>query len=320
MLKHCYLLILFVFFLASCAPNDTSKSPVSAEALSYKSTTQYKQLTPFNRVEVQGQINVTLHTGYKKPQVILRGDPRDLAKINAEVSENTFYLSLGKGYPHHGAVHADIRGQFLNSFTYEGIGLVDGSQLHSAMLDLYLVNNGTTKLAGSLGLRRLDIVGKGLTVINGINSQNLQINLKGNPKVLLTGVANISNLIVDGSTWFSLYWLKSDVLTIRGKNKARIQLAGTVNKLDVELWGNAYFKGRFLRAQRSFVKTHGHSVAEISSVNHQSTLATDRSNIYYYNLSNTREDFMAYKGSVLDMREWDRSNLRDFDRYNKQFP
>lgn len=29
---------------------------------------------------------------------------------------------------------------------------------------------------------------------------------------------------------------------------------------------------------------------------------------------------MAFNGSVLDMREWGQSDLKDFDRYNKQFP
>jgi hypothetical protein len=88
----------------------------------------------------------------------------------------------------------------------------------------------------------------------------------------------------------------------------------------VELWGVAQFKGRYLRAQRSFVKTHDKSVAEISTVNHQSNLATDASDIYYYNIPNTRADFMAYNGSVLDMREWDRADMQNFNRYNKQFP
>ncbi len=320
MLKRCYSLILIAFFLASCAHHGAKKSPVSAMPLSYQSTTQYKQLTVFNRIEAQGQINVTLHTGYRKPQVVLKGDPRDLQQVKAVVVQNTLYLSIGGGYPQHGAVHADIQTQYLSGFSYKGAGLVNGSQIHSSALDLALANQGTTQLGGSIGLRRLDIAGNGVTEISGINTPALQIYLQGSPKVQLSGVATVTNLMIDGNVWFSLYWIKSDDLKVRANNKARIQLAGAVKRLDLELWGHAYFKGRYLRAQRSFVKTHGHAVAEISSVNHQSTLASDASDIYYYNLPNTRADFMAYDGSVLDMREWDRINLRDFDRYNKQFP
>ena len=84
--------------------------------------------------------------------------------------------------------------------------------------------------------------------------------------------------------------------------------------------GSSQFKGRYLRAQRSFVKTHDQSVAEISAVNHQSNLATDASDIYYFNIPNTRADFMAFNGSVLDMREWSQYDTEEFTRYNKQFP
>lgn len=321
MLKRYCSLILIVFFLASCAHHGTKRTPLPAASLSYKSTTQYRQLSSFSRVEVQGQINVTLHTGYRKPQIVLRGDPRDLEQIKAVVSYNTLILTSGRGYPQHGAIHVDIQTQYLTAFSYKGGGLVDGSQLRTSSLDLYLENTGTTKLGGSIGLQKLVVVGKdNLTEISGINTRNLQLYLTGSPRLQLSGVINLSNIMIKGKAKLSMYWVKSDVLTIRAKDHAELHLAGAVNKLDVELWDYALFKGRFLRAQRSFVKTHGHSTAEISSVNHQSTLATDASDIYYYNLPNTREDFMAFDGSVLDMREWDRINLRDFDRYNKQFP
>lgn len=320
MLKRYYFFILMGFFLASCAHHNNAKKTISVESLSYQPIKQDRQFSSFNQVNAQGQMNVTLHTGYKKSRVVLRGDPRDLAQIKAIVSDSTLHLILGKGFPHHGTVHADIQTKFLNRFSFQGEGQVIGKQLHTSVLDVFLANKGITKLGGSIGLRRLEVSGDGFTEISGIASQNLQVYLKGNPKVRLVGVANISKLVLDGSPWLSFYWLKSDMLIIRAKKASRIQLAGTINKLDLELWGRAHFKGRYLRAQRSFVKTHGNAVAEISSVNHQSTLATDASDIYYYNIPNTRADFMAYDGSVLDMREWNRFDMEDFNRYNKQFP
>lgn len=321
MLKRFCLLIGITFLAAACTHHGVRKPSVSIQAVPSKRITQYRSVSSFSQIEAQGQINITLHTGYRKPQVILKGDPRDLEQVKLVVSLNTLHLILGKGFPKHGAVHADIQGRYLTRFSFKGRGVVQGSRLHSSSLDLFLANEGSTRLGGSLGLRQLVVSGNGFTDISGINSKNLQIRfLHGSPKVRLSGIANITNLVMKAKSWFSMYWLKSEVLTIRAKEQARIQLAGTVNRLDIELWGHAVFKGRYLRAQRSFVKTHGQSIAEISAVNHQSTLATDASDIYYYNLANTRADFMAYSGSVLDMREWDRMKLRDFDRYNKQFP
>lgn len=319
MIKRCYLLILIVFLLAACAHHG-SKRPMPEVNPSGVHTKQYRQVTAFNQIDVQGRVNINLHTGYKQPQVILTGDTRDLAQVKVVVNNNTLYLALGNGYPRYGMVNADIRGRFLNRLHYVGAGTISGSQLHTSLLDLSLSNQGTTRLDGTIGLRQLDVTGGGLVQINGISSQNLQVHFKGNPKVQLTGFTNISTLNMDGGGWLSLYWVKSDLLTIRAKKSAKIQLAGMVNRLDVELWGTANFKGRYLRAQRTFVKTHGKSVAEISSLNHQSTLSTDASDIYYYNLPNTRADFMAFDGSVLDMREWGQNDLRDFTRYNKQFP
>jgi hypothetical protein len=317
MQKRCYSLILMVLLLTACAhraPKIPSTPPKPIKA------TQTRPLKSFNQIDVQGQFNVTVHTGYKKPEIILSGDTRDLAAIKVEVSDNTLHLILGKGYPIYGPVYADIKGQFLNRLMAKDALRITGRQLHTSILDLYLLNTGTVQLGGSIGLRVLDIKGKGLYQISGIYSQNLQIFLQGTPKVQLAGVANLASLSMQGKAWLSLYWVKTDTLTVRAKNEATIQLAGAVNRLDVELWGSSQFKGRYLRAQRSFVKTHGRSVAEISVAKHQSNLAADASDIYYYNLPDTRADFMAFDGSVLDMRAWNQIELKDFDRYNKQFP
>ncbi|KGP64051.1 hypothetical protein EP47_03780 [Legionella norrlandica] len=319
MLKRCYLLSLVIFLLANCAHHKPQLPPVEVKNPSTR-TNQFRQVSSFNQVVVQGRLNVTLHTGYKKPAVMLRGDPRDLTQVSTIVKNNTLYVSLGAGYPDYGTVNVDIRSTFLNRFRYEGAGVITGNNLHTSYLDLYIANEGTTSLGGSIGLQRLVAVGNGVTQISGVSSRNLQIVLKGDPKVGISGVVNLSSLKIYGKGMLSLYWIKSDTLTIRAKKEAKIQLAGIVNKLDVELWGFAQFKGKYLRAQRSFVKTHDKSMAEISAVNHQSTLATDASDIYYYNLSKTRADFMAFNGSVLDMRDWNQPDLKDFDRYNKQFP
>ncbi|CAM2997106.1 TPA: DUF2807 domain-containing protein [Legionella pneumophila] len=320
MLKRCYLLILLMFVLASCAHHKPQTPPAEVKKQGTSSTRQFRQVSSFNQIVVQGRLNVNLHTGYNKPEVMLRGDPRDLVQVRTVVKQNTLYVSLGQGYPDYGTVTVDIKTKFLNRFRYEGAGVVTGNNIRTSYLDLYLANEGTTRLAGNIGLQKLEAVGSGVTQINGVSSRNLQIVLKGDPKVLISGFVNLRQLDMYGKGTLSLYWIKSDTLTIRAKKAAKIQLAGIVNRLDVELWDFAQFKGKYLRAQRSFVKTHDKSVAEISAVNHQSSLATDASDIYYYNLSKTRADFMAFNGSVLDMRDWGQSDLKDFDRYNKQFP
>lgn len=319
MLKRCYSLIFIVFLLAGCV-HKSPKMPTPMLKPSVGSTKQIRQPGSFTEVNVKGRINVSLHTGYKQPQVILTGDPRDLAQVSTVVMHSALYLVVGEGAPKFGAINADIRGRLLDSFRYEGAGSITGNQLNTTYLDLYISNPGTTHLGGSVGLQNLEVVGPGQVQIDGVRSHNLTVRLKGNPKVQLTGFASLAKLYIDGDAWFSLYWIKSNYLWIRATNTAKIQLAGIVNRLDVELWGRAIFKGRYLRAQRSFVKTHNYSVAEISAVYHQSNLARDASDIYYFNIPTTRNDFMAFNGSVLDMREWNEWDMRDFNRFNKHFP
>lgn len=320
MLKRCYLLILCTFLLAGCSHHAVKQTTAPVIKKFSTRSKQFRQVSSFNQVEVQGNINVSLHTGYRKPQVILTGDPVDLAQVKTVVSNNTLYISLGKGYPDHGAVHVDIQGRFLNRFRYQGAGVVTGTQLNTNYLDLYLANQGTTTLGGTIGLHKLVVKGDGVTKISGLKGQNLQIVMEGEPKVQLAGVININTLDIAGKGVLTMYWVQSKNLTVKAKESAKLYLAGTVNRLSVELWDVAVFKGRYLRAQRTFIKTHDKSEAEISSVNHQSSLASDASDIYYYNLPNTRADFMAYNGSVLDMREWGQAVYKDFTRYNKQMP
>lgn len=321
MLKRCYLLILIIFLLSSCAHHSThpvAKPPVSNINTSSK---QYRNVPLFNQIQATGRVNLNVHTGYKTPQLILKGDPRDLAQVQTKVSNNTLYINVGKGFPQHSEITVEVRGRFLNKFRYAGAGIITGTQLNTRYLDLYLANAGTTRLGGTIGLNNLIVKGDGLVQISGVTSYNLHVQLIGSPKVQLSGKVTLAELDINGNGWLSLYWVKSNNLLIKARKAARIQLAGIVNRLDVELWGSAQFKGRYLRAQRSFVKTHDKSVAEISSVNHQSNLATDASDIYYYNIANTRADFMGFDGSVLDMRDLSSPYLnQEYTRYNKHFP
>lgn len=320
MIKYLASFILIGLLTSGCTHHKAPNTPTVPQAFASQQVTQNRPVGAFRGVDAQGQINLSLHTGYKKPQVILKGDARDLAQVKTEVSDNTLYLSLGKGYPRFGQVQAEIRSSTLNRLHYVGAGSITGNAIRTDSLNLDINNPGPTKLGGMIRLYRLVASGGGLIQISGLASPYLKVIINGNNKVQLSGVAKASSLIIDGDAYLSLYWIKSDLLTLKAKKGAKVQLAGVVKVLNVDLWDNAHFKGRYLRANRSFVKTHGHSIAEISAINHQSTLATDASDIYYYNLSDTRADFMAFNGSVLDMREWSQPELEDFTRYNKQFP
>ncbi len=308
-------LILISSLLLSGCPKSPH-GPTTLEAPGAR-ISQTRAQSDFTRIEVDGPFYVVLHTGARRPIVILKGDSRDLPAVITTVSDGKLHITIGSGYPKHGTIQAEIYTPTLTGFDYHGVGSIIGTRLHTGMLDLVLDNNGSTRLEGQLDLRRLDLRGTGTTDIAGINSPYLRIHLSGKPRVKLSGRMNVAALEVNNDARLSLYWIKSPVLTIRAFGQAFIQLAGVVEKLNVELWDNARFNGRYLRAKRAFVKTHDHAVAEMSAVSRQHTLASDTSDIHFYNLPTLRTDFMAKEGAVLDMRDLGSPYVEEYTDYNK---
>jgi len=302
MLKRYFVFMFIMLSLTGCI-HAPKKMPLPAVAHGV-SVPQIRTLPAFTRVDVRGLINVNLHTGDSASRVMLRGDPRDLTDLKTRVVNGTLYVTLGKGYPHYSQVVVDVYSRYLVGFSYHGRGTVTGTNLNSNGLDLLIDNKGSTSLQGHLVLRKLNVVHSGSTQLIGVSGRDLQATISGTAKVQVVGVVDAASFQVKDHGWLSMYWVKTSSLMVRGKDSGFIQLAGIVDRLDVELWNQAHYNGRYLRAEQAFVKTHNYSLAEISVLKHQHTLASDASNIYFYNIPETSADFMAFSGSVLDMREW----------------
>ena len=312
MVLRYFLMMCCVAMLAGCPHSQAPMTKVATQ-----SSQQIRQVPAFTRVYVKGLLNVSLHTGFPQPHVVLHGDPRDLAYVVTKVVNGLLQVSLGAGYPRYGAVQVEVDSRYLNSIEYHGMGTVSGTQLHTGLLEVLIDNKGKTTLQGQIGLRKLNVRGGGYTEISSIDSPYLLVNISDKSIVRLSGKVNLAALDMNGTGRLSLYWVKSKELTIRGRGKAFIQLAGVVDKLNVELWETARFNGRYLRAQRAFVKTHNRSVAEISAVKRQHTLATDTSDIHFYNIPAMKADFMSYDGAVLDMRDLGLPFIQEYNQYNQ---
>ena len=308
MLKRTVLLISIIPMLFACS--HSTRTPVKPP----QSTELIRDVPSFTRVDVKGRIDVNLHSGYKNSKVILQGDPRDLTNVTTSVKNGTLYIKVRA--KQHGRMKATIRATQLRAFKYSGEGTIRAPRLNTRALDLYIDNAGRTVLNGHIGVRRLEILGTGSTEIKGLKSANLCLKLHGKPRVQLSGVVNLARLDMKDDAWLALNWINSPALIIRAQDRAFIQLAGVVDKLDVVLRDKACLRGRYLRADRAFVKTFGTSVASITAIKRQHTLASDGSDIRFYNLPDMKTDFMAFNGSVLDMRDW-HPFIEQYDQYNK---
>ncbi len=295
------------------------KSEKSAHKPNYVSLT--RKMPGYTGVNVEGVIDVRIHSGYSKnPKIILKGDSLDLQQVKTYVSNGQLNIILGKGYPNYGRVTAIIHANQLYSFHYTGSGIVKGLQLYSPHLDLCIDNEQLTELGGSLYLTQFCIKGLGTARISGVRGHQVKLNMEGAPTVHLTGQANLTDINAGGNGKLSLYWVDSPLLKICARGGAQIRLAGIADELHVELWGHSKFDGQYLRARRTFVKTFNRSEAKIFTLKRQHSLASDMSNIYYYNIAEMQTNFMAYDGSVLDMRKKRVHDLEEYILYNKHNP
>lgn len=307
------MLLLVCFFVM-----NTSYSHSEKHAPKQVPYTQSHPIPNFTVVDVTGNINVSLHTGYAKSTVILTGDPEDLQDIRVRVSRRgVLFIKKQAGAPHHGPISAEIRSRYLNGFAYVGKGSIRGDHLRANLERLVINNEGPTELKGTIRLSYLEAQGSGYIQVSGVTSPDLRVKLSNNSKVKLTGDAALKCLDADDNSWFSLSWVKTPTLIVRTSGKAYVQLAGIVNKFDVDLRDFSQLNARYLRARRAFVKTHDNSVAKIATTHHQHLLATDASDIRQYNLPEMKTDFMAFDGAILDMRAFNTAFVDEPTPYNK---
>lgn len=295
-------LVILLSACASKAPDFETRAAVEA----------HRQVAHFEKIRIVGPFDVDLHTGHHRSNLVLKGQPEALSYLETEVKDNTLFVRCPQKCAQHGQLFLRINAARLRDFTYRGKGKITGFALHAPILNLYIQNAGITRLDGYLGLRRVIISGGGYTTLSGVKSQALWLRIKGRSKVQIRGEVQLAGLKLEDGAWLSMYWLKANRLELRGRGDTVFQFAGIVNVLDVELWGNARFMGRYMRAAETYVKTHDHSLAEISTWRHQHTLATDASDIYYFEWPRAKANFMAVNGAVLDFKEWCPATTDDY--------
>ncbi len=310
---HIRILLLMSIFLI-----QTSYSLKPAYSITNPSSPVTTTAIPsFTAVNIIGNMNVNLHTGYRKPALILMGDPNTLKQVKVTVAQGVLFLSLKDNQrPCCTPISVDIRTRYLNGLVYQGNGSITGQNLRANLEQVRIDNQGTTILKGTIRLGDITVSGRGYTEISGVVGPHLRVHLSGPAKLRLMGVASLRHLEMKDHSWFSLSWVKSPSLILCASEYAYIELAGIVNKLDAQLWNSAQLNARYLRARRAYVKTHDNSIAKIATTEHQHTLATDASDIQFYNLPEMKTDFMAFDGAVLDMRAFNTPFVEEPTPYN----
>ncbi|MEE9451751.1 MAG: DUF2807 domain-containing protein [Gammaproteobacteria bacterium] len=261
---------------------------------------EIQAVEPFNVVRASGDVNIHIISDPGNYAVRLIGGEKESAEVEVRVLDNVLYVHRDPSKSDQEPL-AEIYVDSLYQLDYTGDANVFAGNLDSALLDVTVDTQGTVSLAGKIGLRELSVQGSGKVDIDGIVSRELAVTLEGSAKVVLHGHADLETLDYTGSGEIIFPTVNSTELDINGSGSAYVELGGKVNKLNVKLNDSALFNGKSLVAQQANIKTYQQSLAEIHVVGAQEALASDESNIYYYQEPKFKANYMAEDGSVLYM-------------------
>lgn len=317
MLKRAFILFIAAILLTSCTFRQHLKEVKKPAPKVPVKVSVSQRTSAFSKVRIVGKIDVYLHTGVKFNKIVFQGESDDVAHTARTVNNNELYIDVGKGYPKYGHLKVDIYMQNFTAFTFHGSGSIFAKGVTSKCIDLDIDNNQNTVFDGSFGVSRAKFSNVGRTKIRGVRGCVTYLTLTENAKVKLMGYSNVATINMNDNAELKLFWVKSKTLRVILKGRARAELSGLAETFHAQTWDKSWLDSRHLMSQNSFIKTHNFSEAYISVVKNQHTLANDKSNIYYYFLPETKTDFLAREGSVLDMREWTRPFIKSNTKYNK---
>ena len=266
----------------------------------------------FHGVLFKGEIaDVRLHPTRGLSYVVAHGASDDLANLTMIEHADKLHMIMERGYPKQGPITIDVYINDYRGITQRGHIPITGHGIYSRALVLSTNGDAKIDLSGNINLANIHARGQTHIEMTGVNSKRSKIELFDKSYAKLTGMLGVCDLNIHQQSCLIMHWVNATSLKFVLGDNAYVQLAGHVNLLDAELFEKSKLAARFLRSERTFVKTHDEAVAEISTVRAQHTYALDRSHIDYFNVPLYKTDMMVESGSVLDLREWYLSHAQE---------
>jgi hypothetical protein len=260
---------------------------------------------PFHHLFISGNIkSVRLHPTRGTPYMVVHGAHEDIQANEFFIENDCLKAHVGEGYPKYGEMSLDIWVNHLQSMNIKADIPVEGYQLASDGLSIFTAGSPDIHLTGRIVLEQVRIAGRTQLKVEGVYTKRLDLHMNGASYAKLQGDIGIFKLDIRGHSALNMHWVKTYHLKFTLSGYANVQMAGYVQVLDLDMYDHSKFGGRYLRANRVFVKTSDCSEAQISAVRSQHTYALDRSHIDYFNVPLMKTDLMVLNGETLDLREW----------------
>jgi hypothetical protein len=259
----------------------------------------------FHRIVISGNIkSVRLHQTRGTPYMVINGDQADIQDNEFYIQDDWLKAHVGEGYPKFGEISLDIWVNNIHTINIKGNIPVQGLNLYTSGLAVNTMGSPEVHLNGHIVLNHVRIGERTQLMVEGINTKNLSLQMRGASFAKLQGNIDIGRLDIRDQSCLNMHWISTYHLKFTLAGSTNVQLAGQVQVLDLEMYDHAQFGGRYLRANRAFVKTNGFSEAQISAVRSQHTYSLDQSHIDYFNVPLMKTDLMVLSGETLDLREW----------------
>ncbi len=133
----------------------------------------------FNRVVIEGSIDVIAHVSNDPQTVIVHADENLLSLIRTEVRDSTLHIYSDKGYSSSKRIYVSVNVNALRGVAIEGSADLTADGLNSVPFELHIDGSGDARLSGSVSSFYAEINGSGDISAENLHANNVELSING---------------------------------------------------------------------------------------------------------------------------------------------
>lgn len=201
----------------------------------------------FKGIDLKGSFNVHIEYGTKQ-KVVAKGQQNIINRLNRDVEDNVWNISLKKGNYTNFNLDIFITVPGIDKIILSGSGNIEAKKTAGKNLLLKILGSGNINILDASHVSseiHLIINGSGNMQVNNIKAEKTSIEISGSGNIDTAGESNNLECIIRGSGNITAFNLKSNTgyISINGSGNSKVLVN---NALDVNISGsgNVFYRGR----------------------------------------------------------------------------
>ena len=214
------------------------KGPVVSRKLNIES---------FKGIDLKGSFNVHIKYGTKQ-KVVAKGQQNIIDRLNRDVADNVWSISLKKGNYRNFNLDIFITVPGMDKIILSGSGYIEAKKIAGKNLLLKILGNGNINILDASHVSSeiyLIISGSGDMQVKNIKAKKTSMEISGSGNIDAAGESNYLECIINGSGNITAFNLKSNTgnISISGSGNSKVL---ATNALDVSISGSGdvFYRGR----------------------------------------------------------------------------